>query len=751
MNFQKLNMFRTNVESGHELDHLEWDSLERDTLESEQSEWDPPSDGTNNMEHGSLVGLLLDVSGSMKKNAVGSVQEDGEWIRSLFQVIDDIIKHDCQTNNQIFTIGFGCKSSDGTFDILKSIENARKQREKMDNNTSKANIHIVEEIFDVLKNCGAKYIRKWTTAEIAQQFLTQGEAMFALKELHKDKALATRVVHECLPEACRQIVRDDHVFKVINFVFGGVTTSVVSTFRQAKPSEVQSAIESGIAYIRTNANIGLLSFNMFNAVKSIQNAATTLRGTLRNDELTNGRIKELFEIVKPFIYGNTPIESALQSASQIFRHAQSNVEKVMIVVSDGEWNDALSFAGMFENVTVVCCFVSRSSKITPRHLFDTAESYWDIGAKNLFKLSSVVPSQLLPRAMILHNGWSFDIEKNRTKLFAHVNNPELMREICRIGKNIACNQDCLSDLLVTISLDIYINQSNSELTARQQVLGTCYANASATAIHLSLKRILGRDGGYPEFEILRDELIREYGSEGANTFNVLKTVCSRYRLRCSEINVNGVYRAIVAKRIVVAKFHLTDREWDVFGAFYRSQPEGILSKLHLDIRQRSSGERQSGHAVVVTSYTKNCLILMNSWGDRWADKGFFRVERADVLGLEFMDVYWTNEDLSRSEKRYFKEHGSEIASQLVAKLRGLQQQTYTCPLCNITSQVSTFTGTLSRAECPQCQEVFACSEAGNILAMNIYLTSIATPLPDDRTDLLSDEHHGVVIYERLQQ
>ena len=38
------------------------------------------------MADGTLTGLLLDVSGSMKENATGSVDEEGEWVRSLFQV-----------------------------------------------------------------------------------------------------------------------------------------------------------------------------------------------------------------------------------------------------------------------------------------------------------------------------------------------------------------------------------------------------------------------------------------------------------------------------------------------------------------------------------------------------------------------------------------------------------------------------------------------------------------------------------------
>ncbi|KAH3791199.1 uncharacterized protein LOC127838817 [Dreissena polymorpha] len=603
------------------------------------------------MERGSLIGLLLDVSGSMKENAVGSVEEEGEWVRSLFQVIDDVIKHDVNENNRVFTIGFGGQSNDGTFDILKSVDKAQQQKETLE----------------------------------------QGR--------------------------------------------GNVVRKVVTTFTEATPSEIRNAIESGIALIKDNFK--LTTVNTKKAIESVQTAAKIIRGTVQGAELTDRRRKELLNLVKPFIYGGTPIESALTSAMKIFQdETRPDVKKVMIVISDGEWSDTSHFPKTFEelDVTIVCCFVSRSSNIRPRHLFDTAEINWESGAKKMFELSSDISSQLLPRTMILQNGWSFDIEKNKTKLFAHVNNPEHMREICRLGKKIACNQECLSELLVTVSLDMYINQSNTGVTAPYQVGGTCYAHASATAIHLTLKRIIGRDGGHPSFESIRDEIIRENGYDGANTFGVLKNVCPRYRLQCTEINGHHVFRAIVAKRIIVAKFRLTDREWDVFRAFYLKEPKRILSKKDLDIRQRSHGEQPKGHAVVVTSYTNDFLVLMNSWGVNWADNGFFRVESADVLGLECMDVYWTESDLLPSERNYFKLHGSEVAKTLVSKLRGLQMQTYKCPVCSLTSPINTFKGTLSRATCPQCHDEFKCSEAGNILAMNIYLTSIATSHEKDITD-----------------
>ena len=48
------------------------------------------------------------------------------------------------------------------------------------------------------------------------------------------------------------------------------------------------------------------------------------------------------------------------------------------------------------------------------------------------------------------------------------------------------------------------------------------------------------------------------------------------------------------------------------------------------------------------------MLLLNSWEEDWADRGIFRLENADVLGLKFIDVYWTEDDLKEEEITYFK-------------------------------------------------------------------------------------------------
>lgn len=55
-----------------------------------------------------LVGALVDVSGSMSRSSSVDVNERGrEWVKSIFKVIDDLIKHDVSSKNKMFALAFG--------------------------------------------------------------------------------------------------------------------------------------------------------------------------------------------------------------------------------------------------------------------------------------------------------------------------------------------------------------------------------------------------------------------------------------------------------------------------------------------------------------------------------------------------------------------------------------------------------------------------------------------------------------------
>ena len=80
-------------------------------------------------------------------------------------------------------------------------------------------------------------------------------------------------------------------------------------------------------------------------------------------------------------------------------------------------------------VKIVSCFISRSADIHPKHLYDEIQLSWEPGAKFLFSLSSEVPTQYLPQAILVERGWTIDIANNKTKLFMQVNNLSHLRYV----------------------------------------------------------------------------------------------------------------------------------------------------------------------------------------------------------------------------------------------------------------------------------------------------------------------------------
>ncbi|PFX11308.1 hypothetical protein AWC38_SpisGene25043, partial [Stylophora pistillata] len=281
---------------------------------------------------------------------------------------------------------------------------------------------------------------------------------------------------------------------------------------------------------------------------------------------------------------------------------------------DGDINDSAkkdeAVSGLTEaTVTVVGCFVTESTTIEPKRLYSQERrDEWDLGAKFLFSLSTTLKSQLIPRTMFVKRGWSIEVTNNETRLFLQLNHPDHLREACEVARNVVCCQDASSDLLATIDLDVLINQG--------------------------LDRYQAKDD--------------HFGSHGANTLEVLSQMCPKYRMHCKKVDLKGAMKTITSSRPVVARFRLTEDEWVKFQTFFRKDDDEdrILTKKDTDITARAPNTRTSGHAVVLTSFDSKSLRLLNSWGPKWAYKGFFRVQNADLLGLEFIDVYWTEDDLT---------------------------------------------------------------------------------------------------------
>ena len=372
------------------------------------------------------------------------------------------------------------------------------------------------------------------------------------------------------------------------------------------------------------------------------------------------------ENIEPFIYGETPLNASLNQALNIFSSAQyKENRKVLFVLSDGIPADRgrppIDKLKLLD-VQTISCYITSQHINNPKQLFSTQRANWKKETKFMFNLSSEKKTQEIPRTVFVKKDWDIEETNNMTKLFVQINHPDLLCDVTDLVRNVITSKDALADLLASVDLDCYINQTIKQMEPKLQVGGTCYAYAAATVLHLAMHRIKDRDDGYSKFEDLKNQMIEIYGEKGATTIAVLEQMCPLYRLHVTEVNFKEALSAIAAKRPVLTTFSLNGKQWDAFSHFFNVNPRGILSEE--DLQKTCNVEHPSesgGHAVVLTSYSIESLVFMNSWGKEWADNGFFSIANSKVLSCKFYDVYWTVNDLSGAEKIRFQLHGLRLS------------------------------------------------------------------------------------------
>eukprot|EP00599_Poterioochromonas_sp_BG-1_P011193 CAMPEP_0173138758 /NCGR_PEP_ID=MMETSP1105-20130129/3874_1 /TAXON_ID=2985 /ORGANISM="Ochromonas sp., Strain BG-1" /LENGTH=660 /DNA_ID=CAMNT_0014051401 /DNA_START=203 /DNA_END=2185 /DNA_ORIENTATION=+ len=370
------------------------------------------------------------------------------------------------------------------------------------------------------------------------------------------------------------------------------------------------------------------------------------------------------------IYGNhTPLYQAIVRARECFDMFDpiGNHKKVLLILSDGASTGetdahrtaALESVEYLEkrNTKIASCYLQTGrSKSTPKQLFHTKPAKSDEAFSFLFDISSYIENSNYGMKLLIDEGFELPIE-GHSKLFLAVDNRPVLDTFLRFAsRTYAIENRGIFDIISRAEMDVLILQCMQGYAATDQGNeGICYAHAIATVYYLSMKRIKYREGGYPTFDEIKDDLVSKYGKSGANTKEVLEETSKSYRLQFRVVDETGARQALNMRRPVVARFYLRnnsegkwDGEWGRFNQFYQDYPTGILEKHHLE--GPNPVESTPGHAVVLIDIAPNYLQFLNSWKTTFADNGKFKVKNAEVLGLEFFDVFWTLDDLKFSEK-----------------------------------------------------------------------------------------------------
>ena len=303
-------------------------------------------------------------------------------------------------------------------------------------------------------------------------------------------------------------------------------------------------------------------------------------------------IQELIDKISPFIYGDTPLCKAMKEALRIFKQVDPDTAKVLFILSDGDSSDGdpLPIARELRalGVRIITCYLTSDHIDNQKRLLDGPNPYRDWGKFDLYEMSSTMKNTHTPLSYLVDAGWNLP-PSGESRLFVRANSLDIVNELCEIVvSHMTEGCDALVDVLGSAPLATYINQTNADFIPKhQQEQPTCYAHAIAATFHLAMHRIVGREGGIPSFEAIRDHIIEEYGKNtvygrGVNTVHVLEAVCPEYRLHYKAVTETDARKAINERRPVVARFRLYPKQWDKFHQFFSNKRKKILERIDLE-------------------------------------------------------------------------------------------------------------------------------------------------------------------------
>ena len=504
-----------------------------------------------------LFGVLLDVSGSMESAYIVDRSTDAnvERTHAILSTIMNIVKREVVHHGQrksIFACAFGLQRDPiVTCDLLSLLEYFAFPRSGY------------QALIDLAVQHGAPQAEPWV-----RKYLSELEARIVYSRLCSDTTLIRKLI-ELIP---------------LSEATSAKTSAALSSLTPGKVVRESRAYE----FVHDIINKGLPLEKMKQlSPRTVQHVSEMLDDLLQRNASSSqslqDRIQELLEPIKPYIFGETPMCKALEDAETVFKMTNAT-QKALFLLSDGVAtdNNPVPIARRLHDlgVTIATCFLAPDHIMlgNPRCLFYQPDPSWksEDGRLVLLKMSSTVQNTAI--SYLVDVNWKLPTS-GVSRLFIQTKSLDVVNEFCEVAvSQMTESCDVLVDLLEKVDLATYINQRYAEFEPKEQEGSTCYANAIAAVFHLAMHRIVGREGGIPDFYKIRERIIREYGIQGANTKKVLENICPEYRLHFHEVDETGARQAINKRRPVIARFSLHDEQWNKFSAFYQKTPKEILKK-----------------------------------------------------------------------------------------------------------------------------------------------------------------------------
>ena len=648
------------------------------------------------------IGILFDISKSMSEpwNSIKN-NEFNKKSDELSNILDNIYNRENRKKNEkirIFSILFG-GTKESIYDfgnlLLISTKVFNYKLTSSNEKVNKNNPGFCQKIKKLLSDNEKKplFIDNYLYGNSGP---TERLCEFGYNIMKDDKELCNKI-YQSLPDNCKSSFKDTMMSGVIwagesnffgwkplefieNRVDSGTNDVIKDIYYQCLEKFIPKIMDEEISSRRNNKN--KFKFLDINELLKIKKNLEEKITSQNNIDL------QILDLFTDYIYGDTPLYKALSLSFYNFKiQSDKDNNKYIFIISDGELNDVNKKTFDYINeirqkaeqdkIIIISIFLTSKKIPYEEKLYDEFQKHFTYGSKDLFLMSSKLDYQNPIIKFFIEKGWDIPVS-GECKLFVEVNNSKNLNKFIELfnegiglfnfqyNSNSKENPRSLMNLLSLTSINNYVHSNiiNQFKAKNQGNEGTCYAHAISAAICLSSAKVLGRPK--LDFFEIKKKLIDKYGINGGYTFNILKEFLPNYKLHHRIVNENGARKAIMKTRPCVATFRLNERQMTNFYYFFMKNPKGILTnKKILDEPNDFPIGKICGHAIVLTHISKSYLKFLNSWGTEWGDNGYFRVKSADVLDIEFADIYWDKSDLSSDEINSYNKYMNNLKKNIV--------------------------------------------------------------------------------------
>jgi nucleoside phosphorylase len=323
-----------------------------------------------------IVGVALDLSGSMKKSIVNHTGEHISRLESVRQSLSELTKaarrgirqnrvRDEQSPIDMFVYGFGLRTT-GIYDLLSLIKASRQV--------------ITKEVIEA------------HTQRYEQEARDKYQGYAGLGDLAKRFGFSNQV----------------------DQAKGLFASYAQATIRRRIWNELKAEVETQAQQIGDT--------------------------TLPIEEVAElwGKSADMLGNAEDLLFGSTPIAEVLTSIITRFEREllirNKNTKPILLLISDGKYAhiDPLPLAERLHamGVTILSCLITDKDVANPRELLHDPPAEWDQDARVMFEMASPLDEDTQIERFLLHKGWTI---YPHPRLFVQVNHSDVLKEFVRVA------------------------------------------------------------------------------------------------------------------------------------------------------------------------------------------------------------------------------------------------------------------------------------------------------------------------------